>query len=49
MNAEPVFYMVLSMAVIWGTLVASAVFLGLRPELPESEWPPGCPDDDTGD
>jgi hypothetical protein len=43
MTAAPIFYMVLSMVVIWGTLIASVIFLALKPEL--AEWPPGAPDE----
>ncbi|MDR1450605.1 MAG: MetS family NSS transporter small subunit [Propionibacteriaceae bacterium] len=43
MNGEAIFYMLVSMVVIWGALIASAVFLAVKPEV--AKWPAGAPAD----
>jgi hypothetical protein len=43
MNGEPIFYMILAMVVIWGTLIASIAFLARQPEV--VSWPAGGPTD----
>jgi hypothetical protein len=44
MEPTPIVYMVLAMFVIWGSLIASAVFLITRPEV--AQWPAGGPRDE---
>jgi hypothetical protein len=44
MATTAVVVMVLAMVVIWGSLIAAAVFLAVRPEV--SVWPPGGPVDE---
>jgi hypothetical protein len=44
MTATPIVLMVLAMLIIWGSLVASSVFLAVKPEV--SQWPPGGPSDE---
>lgn len=43
MTPVAITFLVLSIVVVWGGLVASALFLKGRPEL--AEYPPGAPDD----
>jgi len=40
-------FLILSIAIVWGGAVASALFLRRRPEL--AEYPPGAPDDHRED
>jgi hypothetical protein len=43
MNTTPIVFMIVSMLVIWGTLISSIVFLVLKPEV--ATWPAGGPAD----
>jgi hypothetical protein len=47
MTAVAVTFLVLSILIVWGGMVASMVVLGRRPEL--AEYPPGAPDDHRED
>ncbi|MDR1808256.1 MAG: methionine/alanine import family NSS transporter small subunit [Propionibacteriaceae bacterium] len=44
MEPTPIVFMILAMVVIWGSLLASTVFLATRPEV--ATWPPGGPTDE---
>jgi hypothetical protein len=44
MEPTPLVFMILSMLIIWGTLIASTVFLATRPEV--ATYPAGGPKDE---
>jgi hypothetical protein len=41
---QAVILLVLSIIVIWGGLIASAIFLFRKPEI--NDWPAGAPDEE---
>jgi hypothetical protein len=47
MTPIAIVFLVLAIAVVWGGLVVSALFLRRRPEL--EDYPPGAPDDHRED
>lgn len=46
MTPVAILFLVLSTAIVWGGLIASALFLGRRPEIPE--YPRGGDDESSG-
>lgn len=42
MTGEAILFMILSMVIVWGTLLAAVIFLARKPEV--DTWPPGDPD-----
>lgn len=47
MTPVAVVFLVLSVVIVWGGAVGSALFLRARPEI--SDYPPGSPDDHRED
>lgn len=38
-------FLILALTVIWGGLIASIIFLAIRPQV--KEYPPGAPDEEV--
>ena len=49
MTPVAITFLVLSILIVWGGLVASTLYLRRRPELAASEYPPGDADDHRED
>ncbi|WP_194395617.1 methionine/alanine import family NSS transporter small subunit [Microbacterium atlanticum] len=49
MTPVAITFLVLAIVVVWGGLVASALYLRRRPELSDSDYPAGAPDDHRED
>jgi len=47
MTGVAILFLILSILLVWGGLVASTIFLSLRPSV--SSYPPGGEDDDRED
>lgn len=47
MSGIAILFLILSILLIWGGLVASTIFLGLRPQV--ASYPPGGEDDHRED
>jgi len=42
MTGEAIFFMILAMVIVWGTLFVAMIYLARRPEV--ETWPSGDPD-----